>query len=35
MKMTQEEIDEFVLNHDSTKLMCPHKEEDCDPWTMD
>jgi len=33
--MTQEEIDDFVRNFDSTRLMCPHEEEDCDPWTTD
>ena len=33
--MTQEEINDFVRNHDATRLMCPHEEEDCDPWTMD
>lgn len=34
-RMTQEEINEFVRNFDTTKLMCHHKEEDCDPWTTD
>jgi len=32
-RMTQEEIDDFVRNLDSTKPMCPYEEEDCDPWT--
>jgi len=31
--MTQEEIDDFVRNCDTTKLMCHYEEEDCDPWT--
>jgi len=35
-RMTQEEIDEFVSNFDSTKIMWPHKEdEDREPWSTD
>lgn len=32
-RMTQEEIDEFVSNFDSTRIMWPHEEEDCEPWS--
>jgi len=34
--MTQEEIDEWASNFDSTKIMWPHKEdEDREPWSTD
>lgn len=32
-EMTQEEIDEWVRNLDSTKIMWPHKEEERKPWS--